>query len=350
MKGYVSFHPVDLAFFDDLVGPLVSGRKVDPEEFLRRAFRVRRNGWVARRFATTLEGLAAASVPPEADPGASPWRRLRSNLEKIDFRPDASASKAARALDPDLHLDGRPFFIAEGGAEKVAAAVAAYEAAESEAAVEKIARSQLAILDAKLAADLTLDDGVDLSSDPSYRSDLLGALTKIHELARLARENRGWTDDDGMPRPATEAIPDELPWRALSMHARTHPFWLGRDVDGLETVCRVAGVQPPDCLSPAWRVFAEACDAFPALRDALRLELRKPRDVGAFVAPNEIDALILFLSEHGARIIAAAARGGEGAAATALLRKIKECAVYARRNGFGYLEACGILPPERCSA
>jgi hypothetical protein len=33
--------------------------------------------------------------------------------------------------------------------------------------------------------------------------------------------------------------------------------------------------------------------------------------------------------------------------ATALLRKIKECAVYAQRRGFGYLEASGLLPPER---
>ena len=33
--------------------------------------------------------------------------------------------------------------------------------------------------------------------------------------------------------------------------------------------------------------------------------------------------------------------------ATALLRKIKECAVYAQRHSLGYLEASGITPPER---
>jgi hypothetical protein len=33
--------------------------------------------------------------------------------------------------------------------------------------------------------------------------------------------------------------------------------------------------------------------------------------------------------------------------ATSLLRKIKECAVYAKKNGLGYLEASGVVPPER---
>ena len=54
-----------------------------------------------------------------------------------------------------------------------------------------------------------------------------------------------------------------------------------------------------------------------------------------------VGQLLTFLGDHGARIISAAARGGEGAMATALLRKIKECAVYAQRHGFGYLEGSG---------
>lgn len=347
MKGYVSFHPIDLSFFDDLIAPLVMGRKVDPEAFVRRATRLRRNAWVARRFASTLDRLIAESVPPETDPGASRWTRLRANIERIDFKADPLARKAANAIDPDLHLDGRPFFIAEGSAEKVAAAVDAFASAETESAVEKLTRTQIALLDAELSSSVVPDEIYDPSSDPSYRSELLSSLTKIHELARLAREGRSFLDGDADPRPAVEALPEVLPWLALSMHARVAPFWIGRDVDGLETICRAAGVQAPDCLSPAWRVYGEACEAFPSIRDALGLEVRRPRDIGAFVAAEEVGELLSFLTENGARIIAAAARGGEGPAATSLLRKIKECAVYAQRHGYGYLEASGILPPER---
>lgn len=347
MKGFVSFHPVDLAFFDELIAPLSGGRKVNPEEFLAAAGRLRRHGWIARRFAVALDALARTAEAPKADPEGNLWQRLRTNLERIDYKPDEAARRAARAVDADLHLDGRPFFIAEGSAERVAAAVDAYVAAADDDAVERIAREQLARLDPALASAVEPADLPDLSSDMGYRNDLLGGLKTIHDLARLAREGKTWAAQDAPARPALECLPHELPWRAVAMHARVRPFWIGRDVDGLETICRAAGVAPPDCLSPAWRPFAESCEAFPALKEALGLEVKHPKAVGAFVAPAEVGQLVDFLSLHGARIIGVATRAGEGAMATALLRKIKECAVYAQHHGLGYLEAAGILPPER---
>src|SRR5258706_15184800 len=217
MTGYVSFHPIDLAFFDELIAPLVAGRKVNPEAFLQRAAIQRCNGWVARGFAVAVEQLAASFEAPKPDPTASPWKRLRANLERIDYRPDEMARLAARGFDPDLHLDGRPFFIVEGSAEKVATAVDAYAAAESEPAVEKIARHQVALLHAEMAQEVAPAEIPDLGSDLGYRGDLLGLLQKIFELARAAREGKPWGDGDAPPLPATEVLAHELPWRALSM-------------------------------------------------------------------------------------------------------------------------------------
>ena len=328
MKGYVSFHPVDVAFFDELIAPLTSGRKVNPETYLHEAARVRRSGWVARRYAVALEGLAAAIEAPKADPKSSMWERLRTNLEKLDHRPDESVRRAAKVFDPDLHLDGRPFFVTEGSAERVADAVAQYAAAPDEAAAEKVAQDQLSRLDPELAKVFEPADLPDLSSDLGRRNDLLGELKAIHDLARQARV-------------------DEIPWRAVAVHGKARPFWLARDVDGLETICRAAGVLAPDCMGPAWRLFAEAIETLPSLKDRLKLEMNGPRDVGAFVSPTEVGQLLEFLGQQGTRIISAAARAGEGPMATVLLRKIKECATYAKKNGLGYLEASGVLPPER---
>ena len=347
MKGLVSFHPVDLLFFDELIAPLVAGGKVNPEEFLKRAIRFRQTAWIARGFALAIDELAAAAVAPGPEPGASPWQRLRANMEKIDFRPDENARRAAKVFDHDLHLDGRPFLVLDGSAEKVANAVDAYVSAASDGEAQRVARSQVAHIDAELGRELAPTELPGLSSDHSYRGDLLNKLKKLHEMANLAREGRSWGDDETEPRPATQALPDELPWRAVALHASAYPYWMARDVDGLETICRAAGVRAPDCLSPAWRLYAEACEAYPALKESLGLELTRAKDVGAFVAPGEVAQLVQFLSEHGARIINAAARGGEGPMATALLRKIKECAVYAQRHGLGYLEASGIVPAER---
>jgi hypothetical protein len=35
MKGVISFHPVDVGFFDDVIVPLVAGKKIDPDPFSR---------------------------------------------------------------------------------------------------------------------------------------------------------------------------------------------------------------------------------------------------------------------------------------------------------------------------
>src|SRR5262249_393748 len=173
--------------------------------------------------------------------------------------PDELARLAAKHLEPDLHLDGRPFFVAEGSAERVADVVTLYAAAENEHAAEKIARDQLAKLDPALSGGLPPAELPDLGSELTYRNDLLGALKKFHDLGRAARDDRPWADGDADPRPAREAIAEELPWRAVAMHARAAPFWIANDVDGLETICRAAGVLAPECLSPAWRLFAETC-------------------------------------------------------------------------------------------
>lgn len=346
MRGTLSFHPVDVAFFDDVVAALLSGRKINPEPYLAEALRVRSSWAAARAWPRAVATLAASAELPAVAPSAGLWERIRTNLERYDHRPADAVRRAAETLERDLHLDGRPFFVTEGSAEKVADIVEAYRLAPGEAAAARLARDQLAKLDAELARVVEPEEGPPLSSDPQCRQDLLAALKEIHDVARAAREGVPWRPDEGEPRPATDVLLDEIPWKAVRLHARMVPFWIARDVDGLETICRAAGVVAPEWLVPAWRLFAETCETHPGLKEALHLELRGPRDVGAFVGPADVPRLVEFVTDHGTRIIGAATRAGEGPAATLLLRKIRECATYAARRGFGYLEASGIEPPD----
>jgi hypothetical protein len=116
-------------------------------------------------------------------------------------------------------------------------------------------------------------------------------------------------------------------------------------VDGLATICAMADVRPPDFLGGAGRLFEKAVAKLP-LATTMSRELTEPKDVGAYVEPARVPDLLDFLTMHGARIIRAAARAGEGPLAEGVLRKVKECAVYAEKRGVGYLEASGIAPPE----
>ena len=347
MKGVVAFLPIDLARFDELIAPLLAGRKVNPEDYLNRALRTRQTYRQARRHANGLDMLLAESEPPELEQGATFLRKVKFHLEKLDHEVDELHRRARELVDADLLLEGRPFFITDGSANGVADRVDAYNQAVTPEDVDRVASEQMRKLDEKLAGGVEPGDALDVSADLTYRADLLKALKDVYDIAQAARTDESWSGGPrGGRRPGAEVLVDEVPWRAIWIHSRAVPFWIGYDVDGLETVCRAAGVVPPDVLVPAWRPFAEACEEFPDLKETLHLELRGARDVGAFVSPSDVPALLEFLTTEGARIIRIATQHGEGRACTTLLKKIRECATYAAKHGMGYLEASGIQPPD----
>ena len=344
MQGIVSFHPIDLKFFDKVVQPLVAGEKANPERFLEQAIRVHAGAWESLRYKLGLEAQFELLKPPPPPAEGSVWQKVRARLEVFDFKPDPVARLVARKVEPDLHLHGRPFLITEGSADRVAALVDEYLGANGEEAVRALVLEQLVRLDPKIGGNIEPLEPGHPTADMAYRRDLLARLKKLYDLPLAARQGGQWGPPGGERVPAEQALPRELPWRAVFLHSRAVPFWIGRDVDGLDAVCRAADVPPPTCLAPPWRLFDRACEEFPALNDHLKVELKKSRDVGAFVASEEIPELLAFLSAEGSRIIQAASRHGEGPTCATLLRKIRECARYAEQRGMGYLEACGILP------
>lgn len=350
MKGLLSFHPLDLAWFDRLAGPLVAGEKVNPEDYLSAAQRLRDNWYAADRWVRGIASLRAGTGPREADPDSGLWSRVRARMERIDYRPDRVARAVLSSVVPSLHLEGRPFLVAEGSAERVADVVRKYETAEGEDAVDEIARSQVARLHADLVPAVEPEEPPAITPGFTYRRDLLAKLRVLYDLAGAARRGETWREDGKPSEPARDVLIRTLPARAVALHARARPFWIARDVDGIETVCRAAGVEPPECLSPAWRPFSGICDEFPEVRERLGLEVGPGRPVGGWVAPADVRKLLDHLQEHGSAIIREAARHGEGDACTLLLRKIRECATFAEANGLGYLEATGIVPPHLADA
>jgi hypothetical protein len=347
LRGIVSFHPASPALFDGFFAALVAGRKVNPDPFLADAVGIRRSAARARRIQRALELLLEAAEPPPPPSEGGLLGKIKAKLERLDYRADPVGAIAKEAVEPDLHLHGRPFFISEGSAEKVADLVDDFVACEDERAADALVLEQLVRLDPALAKDLQPDEGPELSAELVLRRDLLGQLKGLYDLAKAAEEGKPWETSAGS-RPAAEVLASDLPWRTIALHARVVPMWIGRDVDGLETVCRAAGVEPPDVLVPARRLFAEAIARFPGLEAGFEVEIPGPRDLGAFVSPQDVGELFDFLNVNGSRIIRAAARHGEGKDCALLLRKIRECLAWAQRKGYGYLEASGILPPDLC--
>lgn len=344
MRGLVSFHPIDPDFFDGIVMPLVAGDKINPEPMLGAALALRRASWRAAAWKVAVaEALETLTPPPPPEHGTV-WERMRARLERLDHRPDPAAVALGARIEPQLHLEGRPFLVCEVSSERVATAIDDYLDARTDADVDAVVRQQLMRIDESLRDALAPADIEQPDPDMAHRSRILDLLKALYDLGVAARAGAEWGRLGQDRRPAVEAIAAELPARAVALHAQAVPCWVARDVDGLATICRSAGLEPPEVLQAPTRLVADAVELAPGL-ESLTPELRDDEDVGAWVAPADVPELVAFLSAEGSRIIREATRQGAGGECATLLRKIRECAAYAERRGVGYLEACGILPP-----
>ena len=346
MQRTVSFHPIDPEFFDGLIQPLVAGRKVNPEMFLEIALPLRRTIWHAARYKAALRLLLEQIEPPPPPAEGTMWEKVRARLERFDHRPEPVVRLVAANIEPDLHLDGRPFLITEGSSDRVGSVADDYLEARNDRDVEELLQQQLTRVDPLLAREVQPEDFGDPSADAHYRRDLLDLLKQLHDLANAARQDDTWGSPRGGREPAREVLGRELAWRAVLLHSRAVPFWIGKDVDGLDAVSRAAGFDSPSFLAPAWPLFSEVVDEFPVLKASLGIDLRDDQSIGAYVPPDDVEDLIQFLNASGASIIRVATRQGEGDTCKTLLRKIRECAHYAQRHGAGFLEATGIAPPS----
>ena len=88
MQGTVSFHPLDLGFFDELIQPLLAGQKVNPDLYLETALRLHTAEAVVARYRRSLEEALRGLTPPPPPTEGPLWDRIRARLERFDFRPD----------------------------------------------------------------------------------------------------------------------------------------------------------------------------------------------------------------------------------------------------------------------
>ena len=344
MTGVLSFHPVDPDFFDATIEPLVMGERIDPDPYVAAAVRYLVSSWEAERYKHTLDFLLEQLEPPPPPERGTMWEKVRARLERFDHKPSRLARLVGARVEPELHLFGRPYLITEGSAESVASMIEEFMQVDTNGAAQSLIMEQLVRLDPEIAKGIEPEIFGEAPAPANYRTDLLNRLKVIYDMARAAREGQAWGPADGRREPALTVLARELPWRAVYLHSRAVPFWIAENVDGLDGVCRSAGVDPPQFLVPAGRLFMRSSAEYPEISAQLGVDVANDQSIGGFVAPQDIPELLAFLKDNGARIIQVGSQHDVGAACSTLLRKIRECACFALRAGVGYLEASGILP------
>ena len=114
MKGGISFHPLDPDFFDSTIEPLVMGEKIDPGAFVSAALRNLVSSWEAAHYKQSLDFLLEQLEPPPPPEDGTLWDKVRTRLERFDHKPSALVRNVGAKIEPELHLDGRPYLITEG--------------------------------------------------------------------------------------------------------------------------------------------------------------------------------------------------------------------------------------------
>src|SRR6185295_2991733 len=180
MQGLISFHPIDPGFFETLVEPLLRGEKANPETFLEAARRMRRAARVTLGYKTALARLLDELEPPPPLDEGTLWDRVRTRLERFDYKVPPLARAASGKIEPDLHLHGRPFLVTESSPDRVAEVVAGYAGAAGEDGLTSLVLEQLHHLDPALSRGIEPFQIFESSPDPAYRTQLLDGLRKIH--------------------------------------------------------------------------------------------------------------------------------------------------------------------------
>ena len=348
MKGLVSFHAFDPSFTDDVIVPLWNGTRINPEPWLLEGCSLLNRAWRTAAWKQTMLDMLAARpeevVPETSDRKARMLNPFRKSVAKLFTPVDRNTERFKALVQPGLHLDGRPFFIAEESSSAAIRMVDEYRKARDDEAVDALVREQLIRLDPLLARTIRPIEGPSAPSALVCRANLLDALKSVHALGRAFREGvvwRGSITDGKSPAEAARL----LPWFSAAMHARLRPFWDAEDVDGLVSIAQAAGVEPTPVLQSPLPLFQDLkpVDARPM---TLGRGLDGPRSTGAWVPPEDVPRLIDWLQAEGAAIIRTAAEHDEGSRVRTLLQKIRECAAYAARQNFGYLEAVDVHPPH----
>lgn len=339
-----------------------------------------------------------APTPALAKP-ASVWGRLKQALSGggAASAPDAPPARAWRlttglpGFDTDRSVWGRPFFVTERSPEAAVAVVERYMAcsADDPHAMDAIARAQVALLEARrhevrpdvLADTLAVLDGfyplmphvepdasgnADEEGNDVHESDdeptdavdadefLANARTRLKARFDLLRAVWAARDSqDPFEHPLLDEPGDarelalELPYTLIDFAAKGLPGWMGRGYVWPTALFEQIGVPVDHLFETPAALFDELRRDLPQLESRLHTSIPENYSLGGYVRPENIAAFEALLRQHRRELILAwqddkNAADAELEEMCADFDKILEPVIWARANGWGFIEGAEI--------
>ena len=321
VMGYdCSYHPVDLKQFqEEILGAATGERPL--KALTARAIELEK-----RRYRAKAWALAAIGVQHEE--GAAKKKTKASETT---------------ALESDLHVWGRPFFIGASDAEDVSKEIDRWLAAKDDAAVDALARETLKAVAPGLEKKLKPDLGTGLPKGDELASAVLRDFDALPEMFAAVRAGKrsvtlpnGETDD---PR---SVLASSLLFVAVSLASHFRPGWMSRGYVWPSMMLDEAGLDPAKFFETPAAMLGPLAKEMPFLTQSLEATITENYTTGGYVPARKVGDLRALLAKSEKKLLAKAKKEDWEDHARLSLRKIDEALCDAERRGFPFLEACEV--------
>ena len=317
----ISSHPVDAGLIRNRLLPYLRGEG-NIDDLVADAVRLARVRFRANAWGL---GLLALVSPKPGKPGQRPKK----------LKPDAGA------FNPDLHLWGRPFFIA-APSEDVGAVIDRYLAATPDQ-VDAIAREQLDWLDASLKDRVVPDADGFLPEDDSVIA--VGARQELDLLRsaypRLA-DGRPVKMPDGEASDPEDLFLFHMPLAVVAFAAQFLPGWMARGHVWPTGLIAEAGLDAEELFEPAGFLFEPLLGSIGGWDEAFAPTITQNYTLGGAVRAANVGNLRAWWQAHREQLLAPYIADGDADLGALAYLKSLEAMQDAERRGVAFLEAAEI--------
>lgn len=310
-----SYHPVDLAFFEDRLIPSLLG-EAPLEPLLKEAVALEKLRYRAKAWA-----LGAVA-----------------KIRDVPAR-NAKADKPILPIDSNLHVWGRPFFIEASDPAEVSRYIDRYLAARTPAQIDTIAKEVRKRLVPPL--DFEPDMGAGLPAKKELEAAVLNNLDVLCEVVAAYKAGKKTiTLPSGNEDTPEHVLMGSYPTIALGFASRFRPGWMDRGLVWPTLLMANARLDTKRFFEPPVPLFGRLFEVFPKLRKAkLRRTIEENYMVGGYVPPERVGELREYLRDESPALLAKPKKEKWEEDAELSLRKLDEALADAEHRGHAFVEA-----------
>lgn len=266
-----SYHPVDLSLLNQTIMPYLLGAEW-PEGFEEDAVRLAQN-----RYRANAWGLGALKF-------------------KHSFQKEESLLKDHDpiAIESDLHIWGRPFFITDSDPQSISRSIDDYLKCRTFQEVDAIAHRMLVQISPDMAHVVVPDTEGGMPTAEDFRERIFWRMRLFKQAVAGWSSGKDIKVPNGQLKSPQELLVDFLPNALIELMSLFRPGWMARGYEWPTYLMNNNGMDASVFVSPAC-LFTPLVDSLPGLKYSLNPTITENYTMGGYLPTERVlDVLSLF--------------------------------------------------------